>query len=246
MPGINTATLHDDAQTSSVSDLLALPPLKKYHYLRVTASPEAVINKVNELDARLRDQEVIAGRLILTLDAIEKRCTVSDNQAATTTKALATLLDRIEAAEDKLVGHVDKITANEDALEELFPQVHSNTNNIDRASKQLGYIEVEARRKILVLENYKESQNQNLREVVEQLFKDLQVPFNATAVEAVYRRGRKPKSPKARARPIVVVFTSQLYKSQVFQNVSNLRGINQWYRVSPVLFYLVYVLRNQR
>ena len=34
MPGVNTAALQNDASTTSVSDLLALPPMKKYHYLQ--------------------------------------------------------------------------------------------------------------------------------------------------------------------------------------------------------------------
>ena len=243
VPGVNAGT--QDAAVQMGIDTpttwrLDLPSVQTKEYkplLRSNASHHSALDRINELDQRLREQEAITTRIISLFDTIEKRFAGGDERAIKIASMFDTIHTRLTAAEKGVITNRDSIGVTDDLHDNLQKKVKLNTTWVQGAQKKLSFIEDENRRKILVLEGYPEEEGQNLRGVVDDLLTCLQVNFTSTAAESVYRRGRfiKPNpgsTRKIRPRPIIVVFSSNQFKQLIFQNVKNLRQVNQWFGVS--------------
>ena len=144
------------------------------------------------------------------------------------------ILTRLLTAEENINTQCDEVDTlaknvddNCDWCEDLEAKVATNTDNVSTCLKHNDQTDVKSRQKILVIEGYPENTTQNLCGIVDNLLSDLQVNFTSAAADAVYRRGKKPKSTKARPCSIIVVFGSQQYKAQVFSNVGYLKDYPQ-------------------
>ena len=226
---IATATPAADIMPAFDIQSITLPPARQLiGFLRSNASAASVIEKVNELDHRLREQEGFTLRIAGLFDAVEKRFKASETTAAKSVTAIDSILSRLETAEKNITKQRDDFTANDDLYDELEAKVNDTYDKVATLVKKVDYSETEARRKVLVIDGVPENTDKPLREILDDLLTDLQVGFTANTADAVFRRGKKPKSKKARPRPIIVNFGSQQYKSKLFLNVRYMKDYPQW------------------
>ena len=90
-------------------------------------------------------------------------------------------------------------------------------------TERLDILENKEKRRNIVIEGIKESDNLNLRDQLDELFKELKVSFKSIETEACYRLGERKEYQK-RPRPIMVRFATIRQKQQVYANITNLKN----------------------
>ena len=99
-------------------------------------------------------------------------------------------------------------------------------------------IERERRRSTLVIDGVVEKEGEALGDIVNKVFGDLHLGFQANVCAAIFRRGKGGVGDNQarggfnpRPRPIVIIFHSQADKATIFKNLKNLKGKDDWKNV---------------
>ena len=152
-----------------------------------------------------------------------------------------------EFAMGQLTEKIGQIKNNCDEAVEVSKQVKEETADMKAQVKihgtrladieeKIEFLERERRRNILIIEGVTEKEGEAVREIVNKAFTDLQLNFDAGACATMFRRGRAPSGEKEKVnkgwpRPIVVIFHRQQDKGEVFRNLKNLKGNEDWEKI---------------
>ena len=77
----------------------------------------------------------------------------------------------------------------------------------------------------------KETNNENLRLMIDEMLGDLETTFNVKWIDCIYRLG--PKCQESDRRPIMITFLFVSYKHQIYRNANKLKNINKWKGIYP-------------
>ena len=103
-------------------------------------------------------------------------------------------------------------------------------------TEKIELLEREKRKKTLIIEGVEENPRENLREITDQLFRDLMLSFDSGAIDTIYRRGRvqlpkggkeAPRAPRA----IAVTFVRDGRKGEFYRNIKQLKDLQRWQKV---------------
>ena len=133
----------------------------------------------------------------------------------------------------------DELNATITQLEKKIEQLENNASFpatvITKQAEKLATIDNDKRMYNLVLHGIKEQNTPPPppppRQVVNDLFTDLGVPFSQADCDYIYRIGPNQQQNKDRARPILIQLTKLRHKGEVFRNVHKLKDQDKWARV---------------
>ena len=78
----------------------------------------------------------------------------------------------------------------------------------------------------MLIKGVKETNNENLRLIIDEMFGDLETTFNVKWIDCTYRLG--PKRQGSDRRPIMLTFPFISYKHEIYRNAYKLKNINKW------------------
>ena len=78
----------------------------------------------------------------------------------------------------------------------------------------------------MLIENLKETNNENLRQTIDDMLADVEVTFTVEWIDCIYRVG--PKHQGSDRRPIMLTFPFLSCKHNIFRNVYKLKNNNKW------------------
>ena len=87
-------------------------------------------------------------------------------------------------------------------------------------------VEKKQRSHNMLIEGVKETNNENLRLIVDKMLDDLETTFNVEWIDSIYLLGSKRRG--ADRRPIMVTFPIVAYKYEIYRNVYKLKTIKKW------------------
>ena len=169
-------------------------------------------------------------------------------------KQLDDLEDRIDKSTEQLKEEIEKNNEKAEKVSNdcakvkdetaiLKTQVSVHGLRLSDLETKIEQLEQEKRRITLIIEGVKEQEDEDIVETVENIFKATGVDYNTRVCINVYRRGRKPRddherrqsgqqqqqqTDRARPRPIVIVYLRQTEKGEIFSNLKNLKGKDEW------------------
>ena len=191
-----------------------------------------VIDTVIAIEKRVTDveavQETTAGTLMALnrrMEAAEARLETNEGVGAETARLLGTLTKEA----NELVGTVE--TLSQDVKRNSENMAATNLR-VYKHDEKISKYDEDDKQKTLLIEGYPETRGEDLRGVVDELFRDLQLSYGNEKVEAVYRMGKAPVNRPEFKRPVVLKLANKSMKGDIYRNVRKLRDMGQWNGVS--------------
>ena len=128
--------------------------------------------------------------------------------------------EEIGSLSDGLIDTDARMDENAECIQENRCRTVDNSYRIDK-------MDSDERKKIIVLEGFKETQDENLRGEIGILFKDLGLDYGTEKIESISRRGKYVAESK-RPRPVVIFMNSKTVKGDVYKNIRKLAGKQKW------------------
>ena len=180
------------------------------------------------------------GRLNAKIDGIKDEMREGFNSSDFSVKELG---DKVQTAVNRTEACNEQIKEISDTTAGLKTRSEVHGTRLSAIERRIEQIEREKRRNILIVEGAPESEENPSPEIINSLFRDLKLNFDSLVCDRIHRRGKQPqetgdgqeaaeadenKRGPRRPRPIVVGFKELHDKIQVFKNLSNLKGLEQW------------------
>ena len=161
------------------------------------------------------------------MNSIDKLETKMSNKLDEQVKILQkNINDANKKIEDKIDNVETGLTEQSDAMSQLQKQCDSQLETITKLESRLEMSERKQRSHNMLIEGIKETNNENLRLIVDEMLEDLETTFNVEWIDSIYRLGTK--RPGADRRPIMLTFPFVSYKHEIYRNVYKLKNIQKW------------------
>ena len=170
-------------------------------------------------------------RVIDKLDGVEDRIEFSTKQ----------LTDKIQASIDRTEKIEEDCTQVKVVTKSLKTQLSVHGTGLTDVEDKIEKLERERRKTTLIIDGVEESETEDITKTVDNIFQDVGVSYSTKASVKIYRKGRLtaltggryPAAEGRRRRPraIVVVFLRQTEKAELFRNLKNLKGKEEWAKV---------------
>ena len=209
---------------------------------RITTRREKKISSVAMADSGEQEPDTLHKETKVTLESLYKL-------NVTTKKDIFSRLDEIDTKIDSHKSTVENYKAENQqlktqlaeqgkllksvihCLETCESKVDFHKCLMDDNVRELQQIKADKRRHNLIIHGLKEEADIGPRQQVQSLFKDMGLPFDLDAADAIYRIGRKPRQGQ-RPRPLVCELTRKYNKGEVYKRIKNLRDKPKWAKVT--------------
>ena len=162
-----------------------------------------VINSIDLLDERINDK---LDNQIMILRANQEEAS----------KKVETKLDTIEKG---LSDQADEVTR-------LQKKCDTQQTTINKLESRLEILERKQRSHNMLIEGLKETKNENLRLIIDEILEDIETTFNVEWVDSIYRVGTRRQGNDR--RPVMLTFPFLSYKHEIFRNAYKLRDNEKW------------------
>ena len=133
-----------------------------------------------------------------------------------------------KSTENKLLSMERSLNEFTDRVVTLEQENQTQASNIKQLEKKVEILEHAARSHNVIVEGILEEKNENIRQKIDELFEQLDLPFDSDWVDSVYRIGVRNDNTK-RPRAIKVNFPFLRYRNELFRNLHKLK-LNQKYK----------------
>ena len=177
------------------------------------------------------DKSITATKKSLDKHIEENDKILSSIKGSVTTNT--TNITSLQASVTKLQGDLSLMQTKYDATQKLLDEASTNMENfaatITKLDTKFVRNEEELLRCQLIIDGVKEGQQGSRRpkSTIINLLKDLQIDFADTDIKSAFRLG-PIKENASHPRSIKVLFASNHFKYDIFRNIQNLRGKEQW------------------
>ena len=171
------------------------------------------LEKLDKIDDSIAAQEIAVGQITENIGRITEKCNKNEGECR----------------------QIKEETAD------VKTQVKIQSTRLNEIEERIEFLERERRRNILVIDGLSENEGENTRDLVNKAFGDLGLNFDSGVCTSVYRRGKGRKQNEERGhaeerrperpRPLIVTFQRQQEKAEVFRNLKNLKGKEEWEKV---------------
>ena len=118
------------------------------------------------------------------------------------------------------------ISTNSDTVTALQKTIDTQQKTIYKLEERLSQLENKQCSHNLVVEGLKENNNEDVRDLIDRMFADMEVSFNVEWCDSIYRMGVKRQGPSRRL--VKVVFPFIIYKNAVLRNAFKLKDQQKW------------------
>ena len=217
------------------------PPRGKDDLLAGDAGLLEVIVAVNALGKRMSEQERATDGILTTLKGINETMRMVNDTSGTTKEAITTIQGRLENTEDALKEVTSTLEATERALKRHTDVALAQTRILTSHESKFDKMEVDKKKKIVIIEGVKEDSMEPLEAMAKWLFNDIGVNWGIEQVESLVRVGPTPRPNQdkqdgaqrnPRPRPVKLTFNKLNVKTDMMKSLKNLKGKRLWSGVS--------------
>ena len=198
---------------------------------RVTRSNRIGSNRIEDAS----DKTNMAAKPDLTLqDVIDQlKASVTTLETKLETKIdenAAKISADLKNSENKL-DVIDKNTSDlSTRVETLEREVKSKDTRIEQLATRVNELEMEKRKHFVIIEGLQEDKNDNLRRKLDELFMEMELPYDNEWVDIAYRMGKRNDKSK-RPRAVKLSFPFLRYRNELFKKSYKLRDSQKFSRV---------------
>ena len=171
-----------------------------------------------------KPKELTLQDILNSIDSLETRLTAKMDEQVKTLQETQAATNKI--TEKKISGLEKAVNDQSDEMSRLHNRCDRQSTIIEKLESKVENLENRQRNHNMLIEGLKETNNENLRMIIDEMLQDLGVSFTVEWIDSIYRVG--PKRKPTDRRPVMLTFPFVSYKFEIFRNAYQLKDMEKW------------------